>query len=328
MKKALLLGFFSTFGDLDVLDVVKGWLVESSIDFDVAPYSSVVKAALENSIDPKDAIPENYTHLIVVCGPLREYRWLRSGLDFRKFSHCVSIGVNLTMVDSVAEWNPFDYLIERDSDRNSIPDLAFSAPVEFRPVLGLCFVPDQKEYGDRQNHAFAEERLRSLAHRNNASVIALDTRWPIEDNECGLHTSADFHSIVSRVDVLLTTRLHGMVFSLRAGKPVIALDPIIGGDKVTRQAKSLNWPYAWEADKVSDRELDTALENCLKPAIERSVAQSNQIAALSASKVLVEFREALNGEPGKLGCSKAPHQPKRSVYKRIRKKLRSLRPKK
>jgi polysaccharide pyruvyl transferase WcaK-like protein len=62
----------------------------------------------------------------------------------------------------------------------------------------------------------------------------------------------------------MTTRLHGMVLGLKNGVPVIAVDAVSGGDKVTRQAKVLQWPEVFAADTVSDVEL--ALDRCLAPA--------------------------------------------------------------
>ena len=44
------------------------------------------------------------------------------------------------------------------------------------------------------------------------------------------------------MDVVITTRLHGTVLALKNGVPVIPIDPIADGAKITLQVKSLNWP--------------------------------------------------------------------------------------
>ena len=63
------------------------------------------------------------------------------------------------------------------------------------------------------------------------------------------------------MDVVVTTRLHGLVFALRGGVPALAIDPIAGGAKVAGQAEAIGWPailppeetdrlgelYDWEA---------------------------------------------------------------------------------
>ncbi len=44
------------------------------------------------------------------------------------------------------------------------------------------------------------------------------------------------------MDIVVTTRLHGMVLALKNGVPAIAVDPIVGGAKITQQARAINWP--------------------------------------------------------------------------------------
>src|SRR5258708_40117416 len=67
--KALVMGFFSTVGDLACLQNVERWLEQAGLPYDVAPYSKGVQAALPGSVDPRKVDALVYSHLIVVCGP-------------------------------------------------------------------------------------------------------------------------------------------------------------------------------------------------------------------------------------------------------------------
>lgn len=61
-------------------------------------------------------------------------------------------------------------------------------------------------------------------------------------NAGGLRTSAEIESLIARMDIVVTTRLHDMVLALKNGVPAIAVDPIAGGAKITQQARAINWP--------------------------------------------------------------------------------------
>ena len=67
------------------------------------------------------------------------------------------------------------------------------------------------------------------------------------------------------MDVVLTTRLHGLVLALKNGVPAVAVDPIAGGAKVRRQAETLGWPHVFTADDVTAAAVRDALEQCLTP---------------------------------------------------------------
>ena len=49
-----------------------------------------------------------------------------------------------------------------------------------------------------------------------------------------LRTAEEVESLIARMDVVLTTRLHGLVLALKHGVPVVAIDPIAGGAKLRR----------------------------------------------------------------------------------------------
>jgi hypothetical protein len=319
-RRALVIGHFSTVGDIEVLQEVERQLAAASMPWDVAPLSSGMSKFSADWLDIRTAIPAKYTHLLVVCGPFWRPYYLQRGVDLDAFAHCVRIGVNLSMIDDIGTYNPFDRLIGRDSDNWARPDISFLHEVQKMPVAGLCLVTAQKEYGDRQEHDRAGKLFRNLAHRNGLALIELDTEWPAERNACGFASPEQLESVCTRVDVMFTNRLHGTVLSLKNGIPVIAIDAIAGGGKVLRQASAIGWPEVFAIDQVTDAALDGALARCLQPAGReraRTCAARAQEALAGFSR---DFADALNARPqGKPSFTTAQMRPSR-----LRRKLRKI----
>lgn len=296
-QKALVLGFLSTVGDLEVLHEVEAHLARNRLPYSVAAFSAKVGRGNPDWVDARSVAASEYSHLIVVCGPFFQEMYARERDLFARFEHCTWIGVNLSMIAPLADLNPFDALIERDSERVARPDLSFLQVQQRVPVVGLCLATKQGEYGDRQQHAQAEAKLRALIDRSGVAVVNLDTRWPASRNDQGTANPGQFESLCARVDVMLTTRLHGMVLSLKNGTPVIAVDAIAGGDKLTTQARLLDWPEIFAASDVTPAALDQALERCLLPEARSKAQQCAQRAAAGLGFVGAAFDRALAVPP-------------------------------
>src|SRR6185295_14609362 len=130
-----------------------------------------------------------------------------------KFQRCKLIGIDLTMLDPLEDWNPFELLLERDSTRTKRPDLVFLAPRAPVPVVGLVLIHPQPEYGKRDAHEMMNGALQRLVGRREAAVVPIDTR--LDENLTGLRTPSEIDTLIGRMDIVLTTRLHGMVMALR-----------------------------------------------------------------------------------------------------------------
>lgn len=243
--RALLAGWFSfeemgaTAGDVEACDVVARWLSEWGVAYDIARAEPFV-----DGVDIDLADPAGYTHLVFVCGPCGN----GPPIDalFERFAGCRRIGLDLSMLDPVADWNPFDLLLERDSERIARPDLALLAEVSTVPVTGLVLVHPQGEYGHKGRHRHVEEVAWSALAGIETAVVAIDTR--LDENASGLRSAAQIESLIARMDIVVTTRLHGLVLSLKHGVPVVAIDPVSGGAKVTAQARALEWPLILASD--------------------------------------------------------------------------------
>ena len=155
--------------------------------------------------------------------------------DLTRFQHCVRIGINLTLIAPIQTWNPFDVLLERDSNRLIRPDLTLLAETKSVPVVvGRCLVRKQSSYAGRERHDQARQLFDDLIQRRDFAAIDVDTRWYRAEN--GLRTPAHFLSVLQRIDLLLTNRLHGMVYALKAGD---VRDVMVNGRPVVRDAKIL-----------------------------------------------------------------------------------------
>lgn len=244
IKRALVVGHLSTFGDVEVLHRVERILQDASFEYEVCPlFSDQLVDYLPTRAIPIALVdPKKYSHLIVVCGPVWPGLLEKRGIDLLAFEHAIRIGVNLTMVQRVDEWNPFHLLLERDSNRTARPDLALVSEHQKRVVVGLCLIDSQPEYQDRQQHFATRAMFDEAIAQNEWATVSLDTKWPKFRNQAGISSAEDFNSIVKKMDFILTNRLHGMVLGLKSGVPVIAIDSVKGGDKVLSQARILGWP--------------------------------------------------------------------------------------
>ena len=295
--RALVAGWFSfpeghaTAGDVLAGEVACDWLRQAGFGVDIA-----MVAPVGVGCDWRAADPAHYSHVVFVCGPFQRGE-LETEFLFR-FARCNLVGLDLSMLSPLGAWNPFDYLIERDSDRAAHPDIAFGARATLPgmasaardarvPSVGICRV----EAYDGASVAEADAAIDRLVATGGMAPVAIDTR--LDANGTGLGSAADVESQLARMDAVVTTRLHGMVLSLKNGVPVVAIDPERGGAKVRRQAEVLQWPIVLTVDEVTDDALRSALDYCLtEPARER--ARSSRAHALSLlDGMRAEFIRAL-----------------------------------
>ena len=159
--RTLVAGWFSfegmgaSAGDLITRDLVAQWLTQAGQDFDLAVAPPFHDGVYWNAVDP-----QAYDTVVFVCGPFGN-GWPIYEL-IERFQHCRLRGVNLSMVEPLADWNPFTELWERDSTRATRPDIAFGAAPLRVPVVGVVLVHPQKEYRDKARHAEANAAIQQL----------------------------------------------------------------------------------------------------------------------------------------------------------------------
>ena len=288
--KTLVAGWFSftgmnvTAGDVLARDVACDWLRSAGVPFDVAN-----AAPSGPPLDWRTLDPAAYDQVLFVCGPFRDNSITAEFLE--RFRGRRLIGLDLSMLQSVRDWNPFDVLFERDSDRAERPDLVFASQEPAVPVVGLLLVHPQPQYGKRALHDVANKAIRRLIDARPMSVVPIDTC--LEENTGGLRTPAEIESLIARMDLVLTTRLHGLVLALKKNVPAIAVDPIAGGAKIVQQARAVGWPIVFPADAVADAELIRALEYCQTPDARAMAGACRRRATAALEQLQRDFTEAV-----------------------------------
>ncbi len=258
--KALVAGWFSfeqmgaTAGDLLSRDLACEWLERAGYSYDLA-----LAPPFTGGVDWRSVDPKSYSHVVFVCGPFGNGEPITEFLP--RFAGCRLVGLNLSMLESLDSWNPFDLLLERDSSATSRPDVSFLSQGERVPVVGIVLVHPQSEYKKRAMHQAAHDAIHRLVASREMSAVAIDTR--LDANSTGLRSPAEVESLVARMDVVLTTRLHGTVLALKNGVPVVAVDPIAGGAKIRRQAETIGWPLVFTPEALTDEALQKAFDYCL-----------------------------------------------------------------
>ena len=258
--RVLVAGWFSfagmgtTAGDLLARDVAVSWLSQADIPYDISAV-----APFGEGVDWRTSDPTAYTHIVFVCGPFGNGPPVAEFLD--KFRECRLFGLNLSMLQRLEDWNPFEVLFERDSTRTMRPDISLLHRSTSRRVAGLILVHPQHEYGMRGGHAQANRALSELLSAQNIVAIPIDTC--LETSSTGLSQPAQVEALITRMDFVATTRVHGLTLALKNGIPALAVDPIKGKAKVHRQAMALGWPAAIGVDELSEGRLADLCAYCL-----------------------------------------------------------------
>jgi hypothetical protein len=262
----------ATAGDVLSLRAAAAALAEAGIDHRVA-WSPGFRPG---TLHLPDAPPEDYTHVVFACGPVHgpQVRSLHE-----RYAACRRIAVGVSVPDpGDPAVTGFHRVLPRDGGSTAELDLSLGATVAPTPVLGVILAPHQPEYGSAGRHADVHAALTGWLARVDCARVPLDTRLAHEDWErCA--TPDQFAALVSKMDAVVTTRLHGLVLGLKAGVPVLAVDPVAGGGKVTAQGKAVDWPVVAASDVTDTALLDARLKWCL-PASVRPPAHPPLLAAL------------------------------------------------
>lgn len=288
--KCLVAGWFSfeqmgaSAGDLLARDLACEWLERAGFSYDVA-----LAPPFRGGVDWRLADPNTYSHVLFVCGPFGNGEPITGFLSH--FSGSCVVGLNVTMLESLGIWNPFDVLFERDSSVTSRPDIAFLSPPSRVPVVGIVLIDMQPEYKKKDLRLTANEAIEKLVASREMATVPIDTRLDI--NRTSLRSPAEVESLIAAMDIVLTTRLHGLVLALKNGVPAIAIDSVSGGAKIKRQAESIGWPIVFIIDSVTDEALREAFDYCLTEDARKKAKECKDKAALTIRKTRDEFIDAM-----------------------------------
>ena len=287
-KNVLVAGWFSfegghaTGGDIFAMEVAVDWLKQAGFEkVDVA-----FDPPFKGGVDWRHVDPAAYSHVVFVCGPFEQKLYEAEFLT--RFSNSRLIGLNLSMLVSLDKWQPFDLLYERNSDKDVRPDMVFLSQKPKVPVIGVCLVEPYPGALDAEANA----AIQRLLDKHEVSAVYIDTRLDI--NNTHLRSPLEIESLIARVDVLLTTRLHGAVMALKNGVPVLPIDPEAGGAKIVLQMKKLGWPIVFSADKLDDKEIEKAFDYCLTQEARDQTKTCYAFAMSSLEETKREFIAGLN----------------------------------
>lgn len=225
--------------------------------------------------------------IVFVCGPL--VNTARLAFLLGRFPAAAKFAVGVSVLAHEAALNRrFTGFVARDGLIPSHFDLSIAEveppapPPGGRPLkAGLCFRGAQKEYRGRA----------CLAERAQGLLAGLTERFGLEpvpfttDLGSG-RSAADVQAALRSVDIVLTTRLHGSLLALAAGKPVIAIDQIAGSAKVLPVVSRTGWRHALAVDDASEERLASIVGGFLAEWPVDEVAES-QRRALDLSRAAV-----------------------------------------
>lgn len=292
--KCLVTGWFSfeqmgaTAGDLIARDLLCERLYKAAI-----PYKVAVAPPFSNGVDWRTENPDEYTDVIFVCGPFGN-GWPVTEL-MERFSGKRFHGLNLSMLQPLEEWNPFQQLLERDSDRKTHPDITFLGKENKVPVAGVILVHPQKEYGKRAMHHQVHASIEDMIAKKQLAAVRIDTS--LIDNQNGFSTPEEVESLIAKMDLVITTRLHGTVLALKNGVPVIPIDPISGGAKISSQVRRIGWPLLFSADSLDQTTLSGAYDFCLTDEARFLAKKCGQENRQVAGEMLEQFVKGIRSAP-------------------------------
>ena len=183
----------------------------------------------------EDAEPARYTHLVFACGPLHGQQV--ADLHTR-YAHCrrVAVGTSVIDPDDPAAAGFHAILAWDGDDAEPQGDLALNPRSTLLPVAGVILADTQPEYGTRSHGDQAGADLIRWLRGWDCALVPLDTRLDREDWRLPYRPD-ELEAVIRRLDLLVTTRLHGLVLALKNGVPALVVDPVADGAKVTGQAR-------------------------------------------------------------------------------------------
>ncbi|WP_432482180.1 polysaccharide pyruvyl transferase family protein [Kineococcus esterisolvens] len=308
--RVLLIGWSSvlhgeaTAGDLLSTEAVAQRLRADGAEVDLAWSPAVLRAQgprggvlYEDADEVLRVDPAAYTHVVWACGPLTGRPVERV---HERFPHARRLAVGVSVLDPAeAAVTGFHAVVPRDApDLPGRRDLAARPAVEGVPVVGVYLTRGQGEYGARRRHDEVAGALAGWLGGLDAARLELDTR--VDPRDWRLPATAEqVLAVVARLDVVVTTRLHGLVLALRSGVPALAVDPVAGGGKVSAQARAWGWPALLGAEEVLAPDgalaLGEQLAWCTSGSGRAAAARARREAPAAGAEQLQALTAALHG---------------------------------
>jgi polysaccharide pyruvyl transferase WcaK-like protein len=148
------------------------------------------------------------------------------------------------------------------------------------------------EFGFSGAHHKVNDIIREFLGKREVSIVEIDTR--LDTNFTGQRSSSEVESLIAKMDVIITTRLHGMVFAIKNGVPPIVIDPHMEPAKVMCQANTIGWPVKFTASELTEEKLSQAFDYCLTDEAKEITMQCSVNAKEKLVKILPDFLESVS----------------------------------
>lgn len=238
-----------------------------------------------------DVEPSTYPVVLWVCGPV-------TGRPVREFharfarSRRIAVGVSVLDPDDPAV-TAFDHVLPRDAPgRTPNRDLAARPELDVPDVVGVFLTHGQGEYGARRRHDEVDRVLGDWLRGLDVARLELDTRLDPRDWRAPA-SAQQVLAVVSRLDVVVTTRLHGLVLAVRCGVPALAVDPVAGGGKVSGQARAWGWPAVLTAEGLDGAGLQEQFAWCRSGSGRAAARDARDTAATTGREQLTALDRAV-----------------------------------
>lgn len=237
--------------------------------------------------------------VVFVCGPIIKTHRESSRL-FARFSssRMAGVGVSLFPRNDSNYCNPFQTVFARQGTEKDYGDVAIVAPKPLRkerlcrnPRIGVVLRGEQTEYG-------AE-----LCLWAKTEILVLRAAWAAIRTVHGEMTAIENHLVHSgeppdkieqyyrECDLVLTSRFHGAIESLRSGVPFIAIDQIKGGAKVVELLSKLGWRHVYKVEDVGFDVVAEAARTLLEDPMPAELFNARNAAVSLANKTLESLTE-------------------------------------
>jgi polysaccharide pyruvyl transferase WcaK-like protein len=196
----------------------------------------------------------------------------------------------------------FDQILPRDGVPGATFDLALARyenhqletarkPGEYDAV---CFRGLQTEYGPTRS-ALYQSVERMLLEKLNSIGGPIHHITTVIDPSA--NSAENIIRSIGKARLIATTRMHAAIYALANHRPVVAVDQIPGGAKVSSMLETIEWPLVFKADIIDKATLDAAferaksmdiiatVERCRREAIDRSKDALNKSIKLITSGI-------------------------------------------
>lgn len=236
-------------GEANAGDVASTHRVASALETAGIPHDSAWSPMLRpDAMSLAQAPAQNYTDVVFVSGRL--HGWQVEQLHER-YASCRRVAVGCSVIDPHSPaYTGFHSVLARDfPGAAAARDLSAGVPYARTPVAALVLASGGREYGTHRRHERVHQHLLDWFAGVDCAPIVADSRLNTGDARmCA--TPDQFAALLERSDVVVTTRLHGLTFGLSCGVPVLAVDTIAGGGKLSAQATAWEWPALLSAEDV------------------------------------------------------------------------------